>query len=52
MSKRHTPTHFHVCEEKRELLKHDYIYYANCLKPHTLIKQNGGHVGSIIDVLL
>jgi len=27
------------------------IYYANCLKAHTLIKENGGHVGLIIDVL-
>jgi len=52
MSQRHTHTHFHVCEEKRELLKHEYIHYVNCLKPRTLIKQNGEHVGLIIDVLL
>jgi hypothetical protein len=51
MSKRHTPIHFHVCEEKRELLKHDHIL---CKPPKTsqFIKQNGGHVGLIIDVLL
>jgi len=32
MSKRHTATHFHVCEGRIELLKHGYIL---CKLPKT-----------------